>query len=153
VSVHELRRGKTRSCGCIKPERIRKLGKAHVRRQRSKTDAELIGKCFGTRTVIGRLQSRPYYFLVRCQQCGEERTMRGDRIRRARTCLCSSNKSPASHDCRAYASLGADCQGSSSANHNGVGSHNHNMGGDNHSHSHNRKRVSRPAPADEPVCR
>jgi len=78
VSVHELRWGKTRSCGCAKRERMRKLGKEYVRRKRSKTDAKLIGICFGTRVVIGRSRSRPYYFLVRCQQCGEEQTMRSD---------------------------------------------------------------------------
>ena len=88
VSVHELRRGTTRSCGCAKRERIGKLGKEFVKRKRSKTDAKLIGKRFGTRVVIGRSPSRPYYFLVRCQQCGEEQTMRGDRIGGARACSC-----------------------------------------------------------------
>lgn len=88
VGVHDLRRGKARSCGCAKKERFRRLAKARVERKKSETDAKLIGKYFGTRVVIGR-SGAPGHFLVRCHQCGAERTMPGNRISRARPCLCT----------------------------------------------------------------
>jgi hypothetical protein len=92
ASVHDLRRGKTTSCGCAKRQRVRELGKAHVRQLKTKSDAELIGKLFGTWVAIGREQNRPSYFLVRCEQCRKGRVMRGDRIRQARSCLCASGR-------------------------------------------------------------
>jgi hypothetical protein len=92
VSVQELRRGKTRSCGCTKRERMRELGKAYMKQLKAKTEAELIGRCFGTRVVIARSKHRSSHFLVRCDQCDRERLMPSDEIRRGQQCFCTRKK-------------------------------------------------------------
>lgn len=76
VSSRDLGRGAVKSCGCLKKERL-----------------NLIGKKFGSLTVISRITSGSHA-LWECKcDCGHFVTVRGDSLTRGKTISCGCSKS------------------------------------------------------------
>lgn len=75
VNTTDLRKGRRKSCGCLKKERY-----------------SIIGSRFGKLTVISKKTSGSHAsFLCRCD-CGKEITVRGDSLRSGRTVSCGCGK-------------------------------------------------------------
>ncbi|NRG30670.1 hypothetical protein [Niallia circulans] len=85
VSGSDLRRGRNKSCGCLRKNRY-----LHVER------AELMGKTFGKLTVIGyRYGTDKAPFLWECLcECGETTTARTGDLRSGSVSSCGCLKSP-----------------------------------------------------------
>lgn len=92
VYANNLRKGTTRSCGCLQRELAKEIARKNLVRKEME---DLTNKVFGRLTVTGigvRKDARTPYWVTKCL-CGNVKEVRADRLKSGRTKSCGCLRS------------------------------------------------------------